>query len=77
MSSSIGEPYLLLSTTCYEILSWMIGISMNFHFVSDSMCTIINLQSLKISTRNDNNVGLTFSVGDNIPRFIISVEQGN
>ena len=32
------KPYLLLSTTCDEILSWMIVIWMKNHLVSDSNC---------------------------------------
>ena len=36
-------PYLHLSTTCDEILSWMIGNWMKNHLVSDSNCNILNL----------------------------------
>jgi hypothetical protein len=57
----------------------MIEIWMSNAFVSDSKCTwsIVNVQSPKNFTRNDINVGLIFSVGDNIPRFTISIEQDN
>ena len=37
------KPYLLLSTTCDEILSWMIGIRMKNQFLSDSISNIVNL----------------------------------
>jgi hypothetical protein len=70
------KPYLLLSTTCDEILSWMINIWMRNHLVSDIDCKTINLLSQKLQGMT-NNVGLTFSVGDTIPRFTISIEQRN
>ena len=38
-----SKPYLLLSTTCDEILSWMFEIWMTNHLVSDSNCNTINL----------------------------------
>ena len=62
------KPYILLSTTCDEILSWMIEIWMKNHLINDSNCNTINLLS-------PNNVGFIFSVGDTIPRFTISTEQ--
>ena len=71
------EPYLLLSATCDEILSWMIEIWMKIHLVSDSNCNTLNPYSPKILQGMTNNVGLTFSVGDTIPRFTISIEQHN
>ena len=58
------KSYLLLSTTCDEVLSWMIEILMKISFVSDSHCNNVfynapkNLQGMK------NDVGLAFSVGD-------------
>jgi hypothetical protein len=65
-----SKPYLLLSTTCDEMLSWVIGIWMKNHSISDNKSIIPNkLQGLA------NNVGLTFSVGDIILRFTISIEQ--
>ena len=59
------KPYLLLSATCDEILSWMIEIWMKNHSVSESNCNIVN----------PNNGGLAFSVGDTTLRFTISIEQ--
>ena len=67
-----SKPYLLLSTTCDEMLSWAIGIWMKNHSVSGSKSIIPQkLQGLA------NNVGLTFSVGDTILKFTISIEQDN
>ena len=78
MSSCIGQnPNLLLSTTCDEILSCMIEIWMKNHLVSDSNCNPVNLSSPKKSQGMANSVGLTFNVGDTIPRFRISIEQDN
>ena len=42
-----SKPYLLLLATCDEILSWMIEIWMKNDFVSDSICNILILLSLK------------------------------
>ena len=47
------KPYLLLSATCDEILSWMIEIWMENNLVSDSNCNTVNLQPPKKFTRND------------------------
>ena len=69
------KPYLLLSPTCVEILSWMIEIWMEKSLTSDSNCNIVNLQPPKILQRMTNNVGSTFSVGDTIPWLPISTEQ--
>jgi hypothetical protein len=75
---SIGpKPYLLLSAICNEILSWMIGIWMKIYTVSDISCNIVVLQSSQNLQGMTNNVGLTFSVGDTIWWFTISIEQGN
>ena len=63
-----SKPYLLLSTTCDEMLSWAIGIwmkSLRGFYIPQK------LQGLA------NNVGLTFSVGDTILKFTISIEQDN
>ena len=67
--------YLLLSTTCDEILSWMIAIWMKNHSVSDRNCNTVNLLSPKNWQGMTNIVGLTFSVGDTVPWFTISIEQ--
>ena len=76
MSSSAGQnPTSSSPQLCDEIMSWMIEIRMKHHLVSDSNCNIGNLYSPQKVTRNDNNVGLTFSVGDTIPWFTISIEQ--
>ena len=37
------KPYLLLSPTCDEILSWMIEIGTKYHLASDNNCNTINL----------------------------------
>ena len=81
MSSSIGKN-LALSTTCDEILSWMIESWMNNHLVIDNYCNTVNLQSPQIKkrkrvARNENEVGLTFRVGDLILWFTIKIEQDN
>ena len=47
------KPYLLLSTNCDEILSWMIEIHMKNHLGCDFNCNTVNLQSFKKFTRND------------------------
>ena len=36
------KPYLLLSATCDEMLSWVIEIGMKNHLVSDSNCNTVN-----------------------------------
>ena len=74
-----SQPYLLLLAICDEILSRMIEIWKKNHLVSDSFCNTVNLQSPpnKKLQGMTNNVGLTFSVGDTIPRFTISIEQDN
>ena len=56
------NPYLLLSATCDEILSWMIEMWMKSHLVSDSNCNTINLYPPKNLQKLTNNVGLIFSV---------------
>ena len=44
MSPSIGpNPYLLSSTTCDEILTWMIEVWMKSLLISDSNCITVNL----------------------------------
>ena len=37
------KPYLLLPTTCDEMLSWMIKFWMKNHLVNDNNCNIVNL----------------------------------
>ena len=49
----LAKPYLLLSTTWDEILSWAIEIWMKNHLVSDSNCNTVNLYSPERLTRND------------------------
>ena len=71
------KPYLLMSATYGEILSWMIMFWMKNHLISDSNCNIENPYSQKQFTRMTNNVGLTFSGGDTIPQFTISIKQDN
>ena len=64
MTSSIGQkPYLLLSATFDEILSWMIEIWMQNQLIIDSNCNTANLYSKKLQGMT-NNIGLTFSVSD-------------
>ena len=63
------QPYLLLSATCDEMLSWMIEIWIKLqHYTS---IIPINLQGMT------NYVGLTFSFGDTTPQSTISIEQNN
>ena len=62
-----------------NILSWMIELWMKHHLVSDSNCNTYKPITL-LNFYKDNiwltlEVGLTFSVGDSIPRFTISIEQ--
>ena len=72
------KPYVLLSTTRDEILSWMIENS-DVKLLgkwqqlqhSKSMIPLKNLQGMT------NNVGLLFSVGDTPPRSTISGEHDN
>jgi hypothetical protein len=40
----LPKPYLFLSTSCDETLSWMIEIWMKYHFVSDNKCNIVIAQ---------------------------------
>ena len=49
-----SNPCLLFSTTCDEILSWMIEIWMKHYLVNDSNCNIVYLLSTPLQfTRND------------------------
>ena len=68
------KPYLLLSATCDEILSWMVEIWMKNQSVSDSFI-IYNPPPKKKLQGMTNNYGLTFSVDDAIMWFPISIEQ--
>jgi hypothetical protein len=53
------KPYLVVSSTCDEIFSWMIEIWMKNHLVTEETYNPqINLQGMT------NNDGLTFNVGD-------------
>ena len=58
------KPYLLLSATYHETLSWMIGNWMNFHLVSDDICKTVIFNPPQNTRGMTNNVGLTFGVGD-------------
>jgi hypothetical protein len=53
----------------------MIEIWMKNHLVSESICNIVNLLSFKKLQGMINNDGVTFSIGETIPRFTISIEQ--
>ena len=68
-----SKPYRLLSTTCDEILSWIIGMWMKNHLVSGSNCNTVNLKSLNLLQGMTNNVGLAFSVGDTILWCTLSI----
>ena len=50
---------------------------MKNQLVSNSNCNTntVNLESLQKVEGMTNNVGLTFNVGDAMPRFTISIEQ--
>ena len=70
------KPYLPLSPTCDEILSWMFEIWIENHVISDSnRNTVKSTIPKKVYKGMTNYVGLTFSVGDTILRFTISIEQ--
>ena len=69
------KPYLLLPTTCGEILSWMTEIWMENHSVSYSNCNTPKLKSLQNLKGVTNNGGSTFSVGDTLLQFINVIEQ--
>jgi hypothetical protein len=71
------NPNLLVSTTCDEVLSWMIEIWMKNRFVSDSHCNIVFYNAPKKLQGMTNNVGLAFSVGDTTHQSTISIEQDN
>ena len=73
------KPYLLFSTTCDEILSWMIEIWMQKHLIRDNNCNTENLITPppQILQGMTNNVGSTFSVGGTTQRLIICIEQDN
>ena len=55
----------------------MIVFWMKNQLVSNSNCNTntVNLESLQKVEGMTNNVGLTFNVGDAMPRFTISIEQ--
>ena len=61
--------YLLLLATCGERLSRMIEIWMNICNTVNLLIPPKNIQGMT------NNVGLTFSVGDTISWFTISIKQ--
>jgi hypothetical protein len=63
------KPYLPISTTCDEILSWLIEIWMKNHLVSDSNCNTVRPYYPLTLQGMTNNVGLTFSAGDTTPLF--------
>jgi hypothetical protein len=46
------KPYLLLSSICDELLSWIIGIWMKNYLINDNNCNIVNIITQKIP-RND------------------------
>ena len=71
------KPYLLLSATVDEVLSWMIENWMKNHLVSGSNCNTVNVETPHKLQGVTNNVGLTFSVGDTILWLTISMEQDN
>ena len=70
-----SKPYLLVSATCDEILSYMIENWMKIPLVSDSYINTVSLQSLQKITGITSHVGTTFSVHDTIPWFTIGIEQ--
>ena len=66
------KPYLLLSATRGEISSWMIEIWMTIHLVSDNTYKLRIMNKLQWKT---NNVELTFSVVDSVPRSTIVLSK--
>jgi len=71
------KPYILLSTTCDEVLSWMIEIWMRHRLVSGNNRNTINLKSPNFLQGMTNNVGFKLSVGETISQFTIIFEQDN
>jgi hypothetical protein len=69
-------PYFQSLATCDELLVWMIEIRMENHLVSDNTCNIAIYIPKKIQGMTY-HLGLTFSVGDTISWFTISLEQDN
>ena len=53
MDDGWSKPDLRLSTTCDEILSWMIENWMKNHLVSDNICNTVKLQSPPKIRMND------------------------
>ena len=79
MSKWANNVDLLLLATCDEILSWRIENWMKHHLVSDSNCNIVNLilPSNFFYEEWQIMLGLTFSVGETMPRFTMSIVQDN
>ena len=55
----------------------MIEFWMKIHLASDNSCNAVIYNPQKNYKEWQINVGLTFSVGDTIPWFTISIEQDN
>ena len=69
------KPYLLLSTTCDAILSWMMEIEMKIQLISGNNCNARIYNLPKKLQEMINNVGLTLSVCDTIPWFPNCIEK--
>jgi hypothetical protein len=60
---------------CDEILSWMIEILMKNILIMINNRSKSNIPKFNLFTQNGKYIELTFSVGDIIPWFIISIDQ--
>jgi hypothetical protein len=56
------KSYFLLSPTCDEVYSWVIGIWMKIYSTKGNNCNTANLSSQIFLQGVTNNVGLTFEV---------------
>ena len=65
-----SKPYITLASNS----SWIIDIRIENHLASDNNCNTIIYDPSKDLQGMRNNIGLTFSVGDTIPRFTFSIE---
>ena len=72
------KPYLLLSATYDEVLSWMTNIWIIITWYVIVIATLQIHNTLNFFPQGmTKNVGLTFSVGDTTPRFTNIIEQEN
>ena len=78
MSSFIGQnPIFSCQQLVMKYYNEWLKFGWKNHLGSDNNCNTINVWSPKKLQGITNNIGLTFSVGDTIPRYAISIEQDN